>query len=92
MYNNSIHVSIGFILFKLLYTIDPEFGLNIKDDILEGGGLITKKKIRLLGEEHEKLIITLRLAAELYKKYYNTKHKILRFKLRDKIIITIKNL
>jgi hypothetical protein len=91
MYNNSIHVSTSFILFKLLYNINPELGFNIKDNILERGVLIAKKRIRLLGKKHEKFVITFRLTAELYKKYYNTKHKIFRFKLEDKIIVTTKN-
>jgi hypothetical protein len=53
---------------------------------------VAEERIRLLGEEHEKLIVTLRSAAELYKKYHNAKHKILRFKLRDKVIVAMKNL
>jgi hypothetical protein len=92
MYNNSIHASTGFTPFKLLYNINPELRFNIKDNILERGVLAAEKRIRLLGEKHEKLIVTLRLAVELYKKYYNTKHKILRFKLRDKVIVITKNL
>jgi hypothetical protein len=92
IYNNSIHIFISFILFKLLYSIDPELRFNIKDNILERGVLVAEKRIRLLGKKHKKLIITLRSAAELYKNYYNTKHKVFRFKLRNKIIITTKNL
>jgi hypothetical protein len=92
IYNNSIHVSTGFTLFKLLYSINPELGFNIEDNILEKGAPVAKKRIRLLGEKHKKLIVTLRSAAESYKKYYNAKHKTLRFKLRDKIIIVTKNL
>jgi hypothetical protein len=92
IYNNSTHVSTGFILFKLLYNINLKLRFNIEDNILKKGVPIAKKRIRLLGEKHKKLIITLRLAAELYKKYYNAKHKVFRFKLRDKIIVTTKNL
>jgi hypothetical protein len=92
MYNNSIYISISFILFKLLYNINPKLGFNVKDNILEGGVLVAKKRIRLLKKEREKLVITLRSAAELYKKYYNTKYKIFRFKLKDKIILITKNL
>jgi hypothetical protein len=53
---------------------------------------VAEKRIRLLGEKHEKLIVILQLAAELYKKYHNIKHKILRFKLKNKIILVTKNL
>jgi hypothetical protein len=92
MYNNSIYVSTGFILFKFLYNTNPKHRFNIKDNILEKRILVTKKKIKLLRKKHKKLIITLRSAAELYKKYYNTKHKVFRFKLGDKIIVATKNL
>jgi hypothetical protein len=92
MYNNSIHVSTSFTPFKFLYNINPELRFNIENNILKRGALAVKKRIRLLGKERKKLIITYRSAAELYKKYYNTKHKVFRFKLRDKIIITTKNL
>jgi hypothetical protein len=92
IYNNSIHVSTGFIPFKFLYNIDPKLGFNIKDNILEKGALAAEKRIKLLGKKRDKLIITLRSTAELYKKYYNTKHKVFRFKLRDKVIIITKNL
>jgi hypothetical protein len=92
MYNNSIHASTGFTPFKLLYNINPELRFNIKDDILEKGVLAAKKRIRLLRKEHKKLVVTLRSAAELYKKYYNAKHKVFRFKLGDKFILAIKNL
>jgi hypothetical protein len=92
MYNNSIHASTSFILFKFLYSIDPKLRFNIEDNILKKGVPAVEKRIRLLGEEYEKLVVTLRSAAKLYKKYYNTKHKILRFKLKDKVMITTKNL
>jgi hypothetical protein len=92
MYNNSIHVSTGFIPFKFLYNIDPKLGFNIEDNILERGLLAAEKIIRLLGEKREKFVITLRSTAKLYKKYYNIKHKVFRFKLRDKVIIITKNL
>jgi hypothetical protein len=91
LYNNLIHVFISFIPFKFLYSIDFEFGFNIKNDILERGELAAEEKIRLLGKKHEKFVITLRSAAELYKKYYNAKHKVFRFKLRDKVILVTKN-
>jgi hypothetical protein len=91
-YNNSIHVSTSFIPFKLLYNIDPKLGFNIKDNILERGVPAAKKRIRLLREKHKKLIVTFRLAIELYKKYYNIKHKVFRFKLGDKVILITKNL
>jgi hypothetical protein len=92
MYNNSIHVSISFIPFKFLYNINPKLRFNIKDNILEKKVLIAEKRIRLLRKKHKKFIITLRSAAELYKKYYNIKHKVFRFKLKDKIILATKNL
>jgi hypothetical protein len=91
-YNNSIYISTGFIPFKLLYNINPELRFNVKNNILEGGAPAAEKRIRLLREKHEKLIITLRSAAKSYKKYYNAKHKVLRFKLKDKIIVATKNL
>jgi hypothetical protein len=91
-YNNSIYVSTGFTPFKLLYNINPKLRFNIKNNVLEGGVLVVEKKIRLLGKKHKKLIVTLRLAAKLYKKYCNAKHKVFRFKLRDKVIVTTKNL
>jgi hypothetical protein len=77
-------------LFKFLFNINPKLRFNIKDNILEKRVLIVEKRIKLLGKKHEKLVITLQLAAKLYKKYYNIKHKVFRFKLKDKIIITIK--
>jgi hypothetical protein len=92
IYNNSIHASTGFTPFKLLYNINPELRFNIENNILEKEAPVTKKRIRLLREKHEKLIIILRSTAELYKKYYNAKHKVLRFKLGDKVMLTIKNL
>jgi hypothetical protein len=92
IYNNSIHVSTSFIPFKLLYSIDPEFRFNINNNILEKRVSAAEKIIRLLGEKREKFVITLRLAANIYKKYYNAKYKILRFKLRDKVMLAIKNL
>jgi hypothetical protein len=92
MYNNSIHVATSFTPFKFLYNINPEFRFNIEDNILEKGVLVVEKKIRLLEKKHKKLIVTLRSTAELYKKYYNTKYKTFRFKLKNKVIITTKNL
>jgi hypothetical protein len=89
IYNNSIHVSTSIIPFKFLYNIDPKFRFNIKDNILEKKAPTAKKRIRLLGEKHKKLIVTPQSATKSYKKYYNAKHKIFRFKLRDKIIIII---
>jgi hypothetical protein len=62
------------------------------DNILEKGVLVVEKRIRLLGKKHKKLIIIFWSTTKLYKKYYNTKHEVLRFKLRDKIILITKNL
>jgi hypothetical protein len=89
MYNNSIHISTGSIPFKLLYSINPKLRFNI-NNVLERGVSVAEERIRLLGKKHGKLVVTLRLATKLYKKYYNTKYKIFRFKLRDKIIIATK--
>jgi hypothetical protein len=58
MYNNSIHVSTSFTLFKFLYSIDLELGFNIKNDILEGGARAAKKRIKLLRKKHEKFVVT----------------------------------
>jgi hypothetical protein len=74
-----------------LYSINPELRFNVEDNILEKGAPVAEKRIRLLGEKHKKLVVTLKSAAELYKKYYNAKHKVFRFKLKDKIILATKN-
>ena len=74
-----------------MYNINLELGFKTEDNILEKRAP-AENKIRLLGKKHEKFVITLRSAAELYKKYYNAKHKVFRFKVGDKIILATKNL
>jgi hypothetical protein len=91
-YNNSKHSTTGSTPFRLLYGFDPELGTNVRDDVLEGGAPSAEERIKLLMEERTQLSNRLRTAAESHKKYYDAKHKPMRFKVEDKVVIASKNI
>jgi hypothetical protein len=51
-----------------------------------------EKKIKLLVEKRKKLSSNLRKAYKKHKKYYNAKHKLTRFCVKEKVMLASKNI
>jgi hypothetical protein len=91
-YNNSEHSSTGLTPFYTLYRFNPELGTNVRDDVMEGGAPSTEERIRILAEERKELSQQLQTAAEKQKKYFDLKHKPMRFQVGQKVMLSAKNL
>jgi transposase InsO family protein len=91
-YNNSTHSSTGSTPFRLLYGFDPELGMNVGDNVLDGAAASAEERIKTLIQDRNAVTTTLRLATESHKKFYDKKHKAIRFKVKEKVLVSAKNI
>ena len=93
-YNNSFNHTLGMSPFKAMYGYDPDFRVDIADDIL-GEGINTpaaKDRVKKLHELRETLRDQWVKAQERQEKYYNQRHAAMEFKRGNLVKLSTRNL
>ena len=91
-YNNSMNHTLRISPFKALYGYDPEFYVDIADDVPEGEIPAAKDRVRKLHELRQGLREQLLKAQERQIKYYNERHTPKTFKRGAFVKLSTKNL
>lgn len=90
-YNNSTHETTGKPPFYLLYGYVPT--IDVEDTAYEGGDKTTaEERVEKLQAERKELAETLRKATDAHKKYYDVRHKPMRYKIGDQVMLAAKNI
>jgi hypothetical protein len=91
-YNNSVHSTTGVSPFFAAYGMNPEIRINVEDDIPEGKAVAAHERAKQIQEEREALEERWRSAAEAQKRFYDKKHKNMKFKRGEKVMLSTKHL
>ena len=91
-YNNSMNHTLRISPFKALYGYDPEFHVDIADDVPEGEIPAAKDRVRKLHELRQDLREQFLKAQERQIKYYNERHTPKTFKRGALVKLSTRNL
>ena len=91
VYNNTNHNSIDYFSFYLLYDFNLEIYYEIENDFVEKKILTIKNRIKYLHEIRQILIKRFKYVNFKQTKYYNKKHKFIKYYMSELIILSIKN-
>lgn len=89
-YNNSVHESTGHAPFYLLYGFHPTIDIAVSrfPDTPDTAA----SRVERLQQEREELDTTLRKATQAHKRHYDHKHKPMRFRVGDRVMLAAKNI
>ena len=91
-YNNSMNHTLRISPFKALYGYDPEFHVDIADDVPKGEIPAAQDRVRKLYELRQGLREQLIKVQERQIKYYNERHEPKAFKRGSLVKLSTKNL
>ncbi|KFY97961.1 hypothetical protein V498_01758 [Pseudogymnoascus sp. VKM F-4517 (FW-2822)] len=90
-YNNSTHNTTGKAPFYLLYSYVPT--IDVEDTAYEGGDNTTaQERVEKLQAERKELAETLQKATDAHKRYYDARHKPMRYRIRDQVMLAARNI
>ena len=91
VYNNVNYNFINYSLFYLLYDFNSKIYYEIENDFVEKTISTIKDRIKYLHEMRQTLTKRLKYVSFKQTKYYNKKHKFMKYRVSDLIILSIKN-
>src|SRR5215471_5766672 len=91
IYNNMVHSSMGMIFMKILMTIHRNLQINVNVNLSADNIPQAKKRAEVLKTIHESLKKILICTINVQKKQYDKQHKTMFFKIKNIIMIRIKN-
>jgi hypothetical protein len=87
-----MHSIIGISPFYALYGFHPSIELHVEDNITEGGAPAAQERVQRIQAERETLEKRWQEAVNAQKKHYNKKHIGMEFKVRNKVMLRMKNI
>ncbi len=91
-YNNSYNYTLKTTLFRVIYRYNPDFYIDVADNVSQERVLAAKERILKLQELREKLRDQWIRAQERQQKYYNQRHQEIEFKRGDVVKLSTRNL
>jgi hypothetical protein len=91
-YNNSKNSTTKITPFKALYGYDPEFRLDVADNVTTGEAPAARDRVERLHALRERLREEILNAQERQAKYYNQRHQPMTFKRGELVKLSTKNL